>query len=190
MEAYLRDPAVFGPEGSVWRDAGRAHDVDPLLLYSIALIESKQLQGNGSVSPTPYVARINDQVVSGSKADVERALELAQGFNLKIQDVGMMQVFYPQHLDLEADPVRLVDPLRNVDVAATILHECLQSSKDPIVAIGHYHSYDDVRARYYGRAVWTVYRRLTAFVRSGDQGAAPPGTLVAFNGQATEQGVE
>lgn len=171
--------AEFGPTGSIWRDAGQEVGVDPLLLYSIALVETRHANGDHMVAPTPYIARINHRLISGNRADVEKAIRTAMANNGLIQDVGVMQVYYPAHKGIAPDPVELLDPATNTLVAAEILRSCLQADSDPIMAVGHYHSFDPVRARYYGKAVWTVYHRLERFLGRDPVDAKVSASLLA-----------
>lgn len=145
---------------SLWQRAGQAYGVDPLLIYSIALVESRQLQTDGSIAPTPWVARINDQLMTGDMDEVKREITSAQMLGMTVKDVGIMQVYYPLHKDIESDPVALLSPERNIMVGTQILRGTMQETTDPVLGIGYYHSHNPVLARYYGRAVLTVYQRL------------------------------
>jgi len=150
---------------SFWAQAGQKWGVDPLLIYSVALVESRELQQNGNVAPTPWVARINQHLVMGEKGRVEEALVLAQNSAASVQDVGIMQVYYPMHLDLESNAVALLDPKHNIMIGTQILRESMTETKDPVLGVGFYHSHDHLRACYYGQAVLTVYHRLQYLLR-------------------------
>lgn len=164
VAASLTAPAVAGlsitSKDSFWDQAGKRWGVDPLLIYSIALVESRALQSNGNIAPTPWVARINQHLVMGGEGRVKRALAQADTQAVPVQDVGIMQVYYPMHRDLESDPVALLDPRHNIMIGTEILLQAMRQSSDPVLAVGYYHSHNPVLARYYGRAVLTVYHRL------------------------------
>jgi soluble lytic murein transglycosylase-like protein len=145
---------------SVWSQAGAEYNVDPLLLYSVALVETCTSLPDGSVAPTPWVVRIQGNLVEGSRADVVNAITQARARGLVVQDVGVMQVYYPLHSKMEPDPIALLSPKRNVEVGAQILVAAMHETNDPIMGLGYYHSHDARLAKYYGTAVNTVYHRL------------------------------
>jgi hypothetical protein len=96
----------------------------------------------------------------GSRQDAERAIQMAHRMALPVQDVGIMQVYYPVHRDIEPDPVALLNPVRNIEVGTRLLRKAMQESRDPVLRIGYYHSHDVALARGYGQAVLGVYREL------------------------------
>jgi hypothetical protein len=104
--------------------------------------------------------RINGHLHSGTRAQTEHAIELANLLAVPVQDVGIMQVYYPVHRDIEPDPIALLNPARNIDVGARLLHKALGESADPVLRIGYYHSHDATLARGYGELVLNVYREL------------------------------
>ena len=147
--------------------AGAGDDIDPLLLYSIALVESRSLHPDGQVAPTPWLFRVNDHLVLGDRHHVQLQMALASQFGSAVQDVGIMQVYYPMHRDAVRDPLALLDPRTNISVAATILREGMRETRDPVLGVGYYHSHTPALARDYGTAVRTVYQRLKHIYRSG-----------------------
>jgi soluble lytic murein transglycosylase-like protein len=151
--------------GSLWSQVGKAAGVDPLLLYSIALVESKALYPDGKVAPTPWLFRVNDHLVRGDRRDVQLAMAAASQFGSGVQDVGIMQVYYPMHRDAVRDPLTLLNPHTNISVAAKILRDGMRQTHDRVLGIGYYHSHTPSLARDYGTAVMTVYQRLRALHR-------------------------
>ena len=147
---------------SLWAAAGARYRIDPLLIYAVALVETKSAQPDGSIAPSPWVVRINGRLHKGSRADSEHAIELAHLMALPVQDVGIMQVYYPMHRDIEPDPIALLNPMRNIDIGASLLSKAMRESSDPVLRIGYYHSHDSVLARGYGEMVLAVYRQLKA----------------------------
>ncbi len=152
---------------SLWAQVGRRAGVDPLLLYSIALVESRSLHPDGQVAPTPWLFRVNDHLVLGDRHHVQLQMALASQFGSAVQDVGIMQVYYPMHRDAVRDPLALLDPRTNISVAATILREGMRETRDPVLGVGYYHSHTPALARDYGTAVMTVYQRLKHLYRPG-----------------------
>ncbi|OOG61710.1 lytic transglycosylase [Rhodanobacter sp. B04] len=150
---------------SLWSEVGKAYGVDPLLLYSVALVESKALYPDGKVAPTPWLFRVNDHLVRGQRHDVQLAMAAASQFNSAVQDVGIMQVYYPMHRDAVRDPLALLNPRTNISVAAKILRDGMHETRDQVLGVGYYHSHTPALARDYGTAVLTVYQRLKAIHR-------------------------
>jgi hypothetical protein len=150
---------------SLWSEVGKASGVDPLLLYAIALVESKALYPDGRVAPTPWLFRVNDHLVRGDRHDVQMAMAAASQFGSGVQDVGIMQVYYPMHRDAVRDPLTLLNPRTNITVAARILRDGMHETRDRVLGVGYYHSHTPTLARDYGTAVLTVYQRLKALHR-------------------------
>jgi Transglycosylase SLT domain. len=151
---------------SLWSEIGKASGVDPLLLYSVALVESKALYPDGKVAPTPWLFRVNDHLVRGDRHDVQLAMAAASQFGSAVQDVGIMQVYYPMHRDAVRDPLALLNPRTNITVAAKILRDGMHETSDRVLGVGYYHSHTPALARDYGTAVLTVYQRLKTIHRA------------------------
>jgi hypothetical protein len=158
---------------SLWAKAGARYRIDPMLIYAVALVETRGTQPDGSVAPSPWVVRINGHLHSGSRAETEHAIELAHLLAAPVQDVGIMQVYYPVHRDLEPDPIALLNPVRNIEIGTRLLRKAMNESKDPVLRIGYYHSHDATLARGYGELVLGVYKELKlAMGRSSSQAVA------------------
>lgn len=154
----------FSLEGSLFTAVAAAHEVDPLLLYAIAINESATGTGNGNIGPAPYVFRTIDGprfFNTKKEAEAELAIVLKTTQNV---DVGMMQInlrYHPQ-----PNPLDLLNPHHNLTVAAKYLKITMASSDDPVIGVGRYHSWTEKLARWYGERVWQTYRNLlqiTAF---------------------------
>jgi hypothetical protein len=152
---------------SLWSQVGKQFGVDPLLLYSIALVESRSLHPAGDIGPTPWLFRVNDHLVLGERHHVQMEMAVASQLNANVQDVGIMQVYYPMHRDAVRDPLSLLDPRTNISVAAKILHEGMHETRDPVLGVGYYHSHTPQLAREYGTVVMAVYQRLKGVYRTG-----------------------
>ena len=151
--------------GSLWAKAGARYRIDPVLIYAVALVETRGTQPDGSVAPSPWVVRINGHLHIGSREDTEHAIELAHLLAAPVQDVGIMQVYYPVHRDLEPDPIALLNPVRNIEIGTRLLRKAMNESKDPVLRIGYYHSHDATLARGYGELVLGVYKELKLATR-------------------------
>lgn len=146
--------------GNLWAKTGARYRIDPVLIYAVALVETRGLQPDGSVAPSPWVVRINGHLHSGTRKETEHAIELANLLAVPVQDVGIMQVYYPVHRDIEPDPIALLNPARNIEIGTRLLHQAMRESTDPVLRIGYYHSHDAGLARGYGELVLNVYREL------------------------------
>lgn len=152
---------------SLWAQVGKESGVDPLLLYSVALVESRSLLPGGKIGPTPWLFRVNDRLVLGERHHVQLEMAVASQLGSAVQDVGIMQVYYPMHRDAVRDPLALLDPRTNISVAAKILHDGMHETRDPVLGVGYYHSHTPQLAKDYGTAVLTVYQRLKGLYHPG-----------------------
>lgn len=145
--------------GTVFDVAGSEYNIDPKLLYSIAVIESAVDADTSrkTVKPYPWTLRTDKPFYGKSREDAEQELKrlLKKG---KSVDVGLMQINTKWHGHRVANPVDLLDPLTNVRIGAQILNERLSAlPKDAVKAIGNYHSFDPERAEWYSRYVMRVW---------------------------------
>jgi hypothetical protein len=157
---------------SLWAQIGKTSGIDPLLRYSVALVESKALYPDGKIAPTPWLFRVNDHLVRGDRHHVQLEMAAASQFGSAVQDVGIMQVYYPMHRDAVRDPLTLLNPRTNITVAAKILRKGMHQTRDRVLGVGYYHSHTPVLARDYGTTVLTVYRRLKGIYHTSANGQA------------------
>lgn len=167
----LPGTAAAGPsmlDGTIW--AAVAADapckIDPLLLYSISLVESRKGAGNGTVRPHPYALRNS---VSGSvypvnfedaKKELERYLQ-----EDRLTDIGVMQINYRWNGNRVEQPVELLNIKTNISVGADILCESLKAFPEDIrLGVGGYHTRNPERkedAIRYGENVLLIWKRLS-----------------------------
>lgn len=152
----------FSVKGSIFEAAGRENNIDPVLLYSIALVESAVVAPGkkGYLNPFPWTLRTDKPFYGASKTEAEAELNRLIKTNRSV-DVGLMQIntrWHGHRVDRITD---LLDPLTNVRVAAQILNEQFaRYSDDAERAVGSYHSSDPERSRWYARHVLRVYTEL------------------------------
>lgn len=152
----------FTLDGSLFETVGHEYNIDPLLLYSIAIAESATGAGKGNIVPTPLVLRSKDGPVffkDKKTAEVELTKILEK---TNLVDVGLMQInlyYHPQE-----NPLDLLDPHHNLSEAARYLKTTLASTADPVLGVGRYHSWDNNRANWYGNRIWTIYRNLISLL--------------------------
>lgn len=169
--------------GSLWAKTGARYRVDPVLIYAVALVETRGTQPDGSVAPSPWIVRINGHLHSGTRAETEHAIELAHLLAVPVQDVGIMQVYYPVHRDIEPDPIALLNPARNIDIGTHLLRKAMGETSDPVLRIGYYHSHDATLARGYGEMVLNVYKELKTAM-----GKSPSRAVALASSKATQSG--
>jgi len=159
-----------GFPGPLWEQAAKAHGVDPLLLYSIALLESGKKKGN-RIGPWPYALHFNEAGVSIHAASLKEARFVLAHVTTENVDIGLGQVNYQSHKDKVHRPEDLLDPKINLSVASRILAEAQSSTLDPVLGVGRYHSRTPWRARAYGKKVLAIYRALKKVVEQHEAAA-------------------
>ena len=148
-------------KGTPWENVAMAHGIDPILIYSVALVEAAHVDHEGA-RPHPFA--VNGPEGARYFNDWDSAAAYVRAYPRPADlDLGAMQINLRWHGARVADPTALLDPMINLQVGAAILCEALASAPDDLeLAIGHYHSADPPRARAYGRKVLAVYARLLA----------------------------
>ncbi len=150
--------------GPIWKQAAETYGVDPVLLYSVALLESGKRRGKNRVGPWPFALHFNEAEVSIYASSLKEAQFILAHVTTDNVDIGLGQVNYKTHKDKVLRPEDLLDPKINLMVASKILAEALGSTPDPELGVGRYHSWTEWRARAYGRKVRTIFRALKVFV--------------------------
>ncbi len=153
---------AFSLAGTVFDQVGQEKNIDPFLLYAVALCESGfNPASTRHTSPYAWTLRTPDKAIyAKNQTDAERHLE-RQLKKSRAIDIGLMQINLRWHGHRVAKPTDLLDPLTNLRVGAAILNENFaRHPNDLIVAIGQYHSFIPKRSRSYGMTVWRVYQSL------------------------------
>ena len=154
--------STFDLAGTIYEKAGREFDVDPTLLYSVALIESAVASEDGSetVSPYPWTLRTDRPFYGKTRREAEEEL-LRVLKHTKSVDVGLMQINARWHGHRVKKLTDLLDPLTNVRVGASILSERLKATPtDALRAVATYHSFSPERGEWYARHVMRVWSML------------------------------
>ncbi len=150
-------------DNSVFAEVAKEHGIDPVLLYTIALVESsRKVPGtNNYVAPSRFTLNSNGNAYyfdSKEKA-IAKLTELAK--YTKNIDIGLMQINYRWHEDKVGNFLDLLDTKTNLRIGAQILSKALNSHKNPCIAIGHYHSWsNETAASKYGCKVLSIYKFL------------------------------
>lgn len=147
-------------KGTIWESAARTEgNLDPLLLYAIALTESGRPDGEGRIKPWPWALNVEGKALfAGTREEAVTLLETYRGRSV---DVGLLQVNTRWHGHRVRHPAFLLDPEINLTVGARILKEALDASPGDLTAgIGRYHSSRQHQARRYARTVVRIYQHL------------------------------
>lgn len=150
--------------GTMYEAPARAHNLDPLLLYSVALAESAwRGEQNGEIQPWPYTLRVLSEP-GNYQPNLAAAQSELRGYQERYKsiDIGIMQVNSHYHGHRVESLTDLLIPERNLLVGAEILRETIDSAPDDLqLGIGRYHHWaDEVRARSYGARILAIYENL------------------------------
>lgn len=149
--------------GTSFDKAGQRYQLDPLLVYSVALAESASGRGNGQIGPWQWTLRgPNGPFYGQNQQDTHsKFLEFRRLYGKKF-DVGIMQVNVHWNGNRVASYEDLLDQEQNIMTGAEVLSEAIASSPGDLeLGIGRYHNWDDeLRARNYGSRVLAIWRNL------------------------------
>lgn len=151
-------------DDSAWARAAGPHGLDPALLYALTLVESQRTVAPDRIGPWPWVLRTpTGGYWFNSRERAERGLEAVLAkWPAKRVDVGIAQVNVGWHGDRFDDPMKLLDLEFNLKVAAGILADAIDSTRDTVLGVGRYHHWaSESRSRAYGQRVWWTYRDVT-----------------------------
>lgn len=151
-------------ENTVFERVANKYQLEPTLLYAVALAESGYASDLKSkqISPHPYAIRSDHALYPNSldEAKIKLEEELLYSDNI---DLGMMQINTKWHRDRFHNYEDLFNIETNLEIGAQILSTVLADQRYPEleVRLGHYHSFTDPKAiRSYGRYVMQIYHNL------------------------------
>ncbi len=155
-------------EKSVFGSVGKEKGIDPILLYSVALLESSRPVPGRKHFAAPSRFTINSGGVAYYLPTRDEALakldELAK--TTRNFDIGLMQINYRWHGEKVKSYKDLLDSETNLRIGADILGKALGSHKNRCIAIGRYHSWNnDVAAYQYGCRVLAIYNKIIRMSR-------------------------
>jgi soluble lytic murein transglycosylase-like protein len=150
-------------EGTIYAEIGAKTGVRPALLYALTLKESGYTEGNKR-GPYPFALRGEKGPIYPKTFDnAARMLRQMSTSELRRTDIGIAQISWRWHGHKVEDPVSLLVPTVNLEIAATYLRDNIESEPDDIVlGIGKYHSKNTDRARAYGSAVVAIFNQVVA----------------------------
>jgi len=143
-------------KNTVWWKIAKLHELDPYILYAVALIESANNGDSTTVTPWPWALNKSGHSIipaTRQEANVILTKSIADG-NRHI-DVGLMQINLHWHGHRVDKPEQLLNPETNLKIGAGLLAEAIQSAPNDLeLGIGRYHSWQNVQAAVlYGRRV-------------------------------------
>ncbi len=141
-----------------WQIAGR-HQLDPYILYAVALVESAKSSGSTHVTPWPWALnKSGKSIIPASQQEARTLLNKTLAEGHRNIDVGLMQINLHWHGHRVDKPEQLLNPVTNLQIGALVLAEAIHSvPNDLVLGIGRYHSWHNVSAAVaYGRKVLAV----------------------------------
>lgn len=149
--------------GTVFEKVGLEKNIDPHLLYAVALAESaySPVKNARGAAPYPWTLRLpNKPIYAPSKAHATEELFKVLKYTSSV-DVGLMQINWRWHKHRVKRPEDLLDPLTNVRIGADILLENIRRSpSDLVAALGRYHSHSVKKRNQYGLTVYYIYDQI------------------------------
>ncbi|MDR3212495.1 MAG: transglycosylase SLT domain-containing protein [Azoarcus sp.] len=158
-----------------YRLAARQAGVPSPVLYAVALQESG-MKLHGRLIPWPWTLNVAGQAEryatrAEACAGLRRALDRTAGKRI---DAGLGQINLGYHAHRVAQPCDLLDPYRNLAIAAEILREQHAPGEDWLPAIGRYHRpAGGALANRYRRSVVRHLRRMSGQSLSSPHSSAP-----------------
>ena len=149
-------------QNTLWWRIAKLHELDPYILYAVALVESAK-NGNDNnhrntrtVTPWPWALNQSGMsLIPESEQAAHTLLKKSIAEGHRSIDVGLMQINLHWHGHKVKAPEELLNPVTNLQIGAELLAEAIQSSPDNLVlGIGRYHSWQNTQAAVkYGRRV-------------------------------------
>ncbi|WP_411961158.1 transglycosylase SLT domain-containing protein (plasmid) [Pseudomonas mandelii] len=162
---FIASANAFDLRGTMWEEFGNAKALDPLLLYALALAESRYGAGGSLVRPHPYAINCKGSKPvypeTREKAEVYLRTELKR---TNLCDVGVMQVNIRWNGHRVKRFEDLFDIRTNAKIGTQILREAIDARPGDIeLAIGGYNTQNpdkEETSRAYARNVLGIWRRL------------------------------
>ena len=155
--------ATVGAKESIWIKAASTHDLDPVVLYALALQESRRMRPDGTVRPWPWTLRAKGHGSLYFDTYTEAADKLIEIIESGVEnvDIGMMQINWRSNGHLLPDPKQILKPENNVLLGAQILRRELDRQKGDLTnAIARYHTPSKKRGERYATSVLSILKNL------------------------------
>jgi len=148
---------------SVWEITAARYQIDPHVLRSVALQESRRRRPDGNYRAWPWTLQtpVEGAMFFESYPDALRALRNLLASDVRNIDIGIMQINWRWNGYRLPDPAQLLLPERNIDTAAQILRELLNSNEQNLSrALALYHSAQADRGARYAKSVLAISEQL------------------------------
>ncbi|TAL43044.1 MAG: lytic transglycosylase domain-containing protein [Methylovulum sp.] len=146
-------------QNTLWWQIANYHQLDPYVLYAVALVESAKRNDPNHITPWPWaINKSGKAIIPASQQEARRILTKALAEGSRNIDVGLMQINFRWHGHRVDKPEYLLNPVTNLQIGALLLAEAIQSAPHNLaLGIGRYHSWQNVSAAVaYGRKVLAV----------------------------------
>ncbi|WP_347988599.1 transglycosylase SLT domain-containing protein [Methylomonas sp. AM2-LC] len=150
-------------QNTLWWQIAKQHELDPYILYSVALIESANSGGTTKITPWPWaINKSGKSIQSDTRPQAHAILKKSIAEGNRHIDIGLMQINLHWHGNRVGKPEDLLDPVTNLKIGAGLLAEAIQSSpNDLVMGIGRYHSWENIpAAMLYGRRVLALAEQI------------------------------
>jgi len=154
-------------QNTQWWRIARQRQIDPYILYAVALVESANSDDHTTITPWPWaINKAGKSIISASKQDAQRVLAKTIAEGNRHIDVGMMQINLYWHGHKVAKPEQLLNPVTNLEIGAKVLAEAIQSSPNNLeLGIGRYHSWQNAQAAVqYGQRVIALANQIRTLI--------------------------
>jgi hypothetical protein len=150
---------------TLWWRIAEHHQLDPYILYAVALVESAKGNPSNQVAPWPWaINKSGKSIILGSQQEARAILNKTIAEGGRNIDIGLMQVNLYWHGHRVSKPEQLLNPVTNLQIGALVLAEAIQSApNDLVLGVGRYHSWQHTEAAVsYGRRVLAVANQIRA----------------------------
>lgn len=148
--------------GTIWEQAAIANNLDPAMVYAVAINESG-FPAEVGIAPHSYTVRYDGKVVRAKSWEeyVDAAYSATASYEPWQIDIGAMQLnlkWMSEHGDISD----MLDPQNNILIGAKNLAKTIASAPDDLeLGVGRYFSWvDEQGARQYGRKALEIYRQI------------------------------
>ena len=148
---------------TLWWQIANRHQLDPYVLYAVALIESAKGSTKNQVTPWPWALnKAGKSIIPASQQEARTILNNTLAEGSRNIDVGLMQINVHWQGHRVDKPEQLLNPVTNLQIGALVLAEAIQSvPNDLVLGIGRYHSWQNVSAAVaYGKKVLAVANQI------------------------------
>jgi len=146
-------------QNTLWWRIAKQHQLDPYILYAVALKESANDADPASVKPWPWALNKSGKaLMPTSRQEAQALLKRSLDEGNRLIDVGLMQINLRWHGHRVSTPAQLLEPMTNVQIGAELLAAAIRSAPhDLALGIGRYYSWTNVEAAVaYGQSVMAI----------------------------------